>query len=214
MAHGHDDAHGHDEYDVPLHISPVTLYVTVLMILFGLTLLTLGAYQIHLGTWNLVVAVVIATIKATLVCLYFMHMKYEQKFNVLVFLGALVFAGVFLVYTINDTNHRAEVDEYNGAKIDPATGMLPPGSAPGLVAMHQEIRTPAPATGGDVAPASPEGAGGTEAAPPPTPPAQQGQPGAEGEGASGPTPAQGAEAAGSEGAQPPAQPAQPAQPVQ
>ena len=115
---------GHAEH----HIEPISLYLKIFGALVVFTLLTVGVYQVHLGAWNLVVAIVIATIKATLVVFYFMHMKYEAKFNVLIFLSSLLFGSIFLAYTLNDTANRAEVDEYNGARVDPDTGKRAYGS--------------------------------------------------------------------------------------
>ncbi len=97
-------------------------YVVVFSALLVLTALTVAVYQVHLGAWNLVVAVVIATMKAALVVVVFMHMAHEARFNALVFLGSLLFAGIFLAYTLNDTERRMEVDEYHGALVDPETG--------------------------------------------------------------------------------------------
>ncbi len=114
------------------HITPVATYIKVFSALVVLTLLTVAAYQVHLGTWNLVVAIIIASIKAALVVLIFMHMTHEAKFNALVFVGALLFSGVFLAYTINDTDQRAQLDEYHGARIDPANGRPAYGTSPRL----------------------------------------------------------------------------------
>ncbi len=97
-------------------------YVVVFSVLLVLTALTVAVYQVHLGAWNLVVAVIIATMKAALVVVVFMHMAHEARFNALVFLGSLLFAGIFLAYTLNDTERRMEVDEYHGALVDPETG--------------------------------------------------------------------------------------------
>ena len=111
-----------DGTHVEHHISPVSSYVKIFGALIFLTLLTIGAYQVHLGALNLVVAIVIATIKAAFVVVYFMHMKYEAKFNVLIFVSSILFGAIFLAYTLNDTANRAKVDEFNGATIDPERG--------------------------------------------------------------------------------------------
>ncbi|NLY94971.1 MAG: hypothetical protein GXY23_13205 [Myxococcales bacterium] len=115
--------HDHnDDYHVRPHISSTKQNLAVLFGLFILTGLTVGAYRIHLGDANLAVAVIIATVKASLVCYYFMHLKYEKAFNTLFFLGSLLFLLIFLGYTANDTEYRADVDPDWGARVDRRRG--------------------------------------------------------------------------------------------
>jgi cytochrome c oxidase subunit 4 len=127
--HGHDahDAHHHDDGAVHAHISSVKFYVAILAGLMVLTLLTVGLASIHLGKLNLVVAIVIASLKATLVVLFFMHLKYDNKWNATMFVCGLLFIGIFFAYTMNDTGHRAEVDEAQGSQILPSSGVFAPG---------------------------------------------------------------------------------------
>ncbi len=127
MAH-HD--HDHDDGEVHAHVSPVSFYGLILGILFVFTGLTFLLSLFHLGAMNLLVAVLIATTKATLVILYFMHLRYDAKFNALLLVGALMFAGIFLAYTINDTNYRGIIDPVNGVHVDPTTGERALGGPP------------------------------------------------------------------------------------
>jgi len=65
----------------------------VLAVLFVLTALTVGASTINLGMLNVWVALLIAAAKASLVLLFFMHLKYEEmvlKLSFLVTIGFLV----------------------------------------------------------------------------------------------------------------------------
>jgi len=130
-SHQHDDhSHGHDAHDdglVRVHVHPMSLYIKVFAALIFFTLLTVAVAEVHLGEWNFFVAVVIATIKASLVALFFMHLKDDDRFNGLIFVGSVVFMGVFFVYTMNDTNHRGEWDEAYGTKVLPSTGEVAPG---------------------------------------------------------------------------------------
>ena len=119
--------HDNGEYHVHAHVTDTKVYAGILAGLLFLTALTVGLYNVRLGAANLVVAIVIATVKASLVVTYFMHMKYEAKFNVLLFLGSLAFGGVFLAYTINDTNHRGNVDAWHGSHVDRDTGFVAQG---------------------------------------------------------------------------------------
>lgn len=115
--------HPHDQHDHPndglvhVHIHPEATYWKIFGALVFLTLLTVGLSRVHLGDWNFFIAVVVATIKAGLVASFFMHLKDDNRFNVLLFVGSLVFIGVFFIYTMNDTQHRGEWDTSYGTRV-------------------------------------------------------------------------------------------------
>ena len=50
-------------------------------------------------------AMMIATVKAFLVCAFFMHMWWDKGFNVLAFLSSLLFVALFIGMTLTDTDH-------------------------------------------------------------------------------------------------------------
>lgn len=116
------DSHHEDGYHVHAHITPVKVNLAVLGALFFFTALTVAAYNVRLGDANLFVAIFIATIKATIVGTFFMHLKYEDPFNTIFFVGSVAFLVLFLGYTVNDTAHRNEVTAHWGARVDPGTG--------------------------------------------------------------------------------------------
>ncbi len=152
MAEAHAPAHDgehDDDYAVHTHITSIRTYLIVFGALLFLTGLTVAAYNVRLGELNLAVAVLIAMIKSSLVGAYFMHLKYESKFNTLFFVGSLVFVGVFLGYTLNDTDHRGE-ETVQGMRVDPATGNFAYGTA--TVLSEQGEFTPFPEAGSDEAP--------------------------------------------------------------
>lgn len=121
--------HGHeDDGEVHAHIGSYRMYIAVFLALIFFTLLTVGIASIHLGAANLAVAVIVASIKAALVCTFFMHLKDDNKFNTLVLISAVLFIGVFFAYTTNDTSHRAQLDLQAGAKVDLANGGKAPGA--------------------------------------------------------------------------------------
>jgi cytochrome c oxidase subunit IV len=149
--HDHD---GHaDDGAVHVHVHPQKLYVGVFIALVTLTLITVltsrpNAFGIPIPDpdfdgWtggsgiNLGLAMVIATIKATLVCTFFMHLKDDNRFNALVFVGSVLFAGVFLAYTMNDTAYRGHTgDPFQGVAVSPLTGERAPGGI--TTAFHGE----------------------------------------------------------------------------
>ncbi len=123
--HGHDD-----EYNAHAHISTIKTNIAVLGVLLFLTFLTVLAYNVRLGDLNLFVAVAIAMVKATVVGAWFMHLKYEKKFNILFFAGSLIFVAIFIGYTMNDTAHRGRQGSITGLRVDPGTGSRAYGTDP------------------------------------------------------------------------------------
>lgn len=77
------------------HIVGPKVYVAILFALLIGTGLTVWASFIDLGFWNPIIALAIATSKATLVVLYFMGVKYSTKLTKLT-----VFAGIFMFLTL------------------------------------------------------------------------------------------------------------------
>jgi len=71
------------------HIVPLAVNVKTLITLVILTVVTvLTAKFVDLGEYNLHLAMFIATIKGTIVCLWFMHLKYDVKLNRVIFITA------------------------------------------------------------------------------------------------------------------------------
>ncbi|MBD13879.1 MAG: hypothetical protein CMJ72_01795 [Planctomycetaceae bacterium] len=84
------------------HVMPLSLLFGVFTALVLLTLLTVVAAQFSFGDWEVWVSLGIATIKAALVAIYFMHLRYDRPFNAVVFLSAIVFVALFLALTLMD----------------------------------------------------------------------------------------------------------------
>ena len=76
------------------HISSDRLNWTVLLVLLILTTLTILAIKIHLGAYTVALALILASIKVSIVLTYFMHLKYENL------LLRLMVGGVFLLFAI------------------------------------------------------------------------------------------------------------------
>ncbi len=129
-AHGAAELEVHSDGRVHAHVLGLKFYIAIFLALIAFTLLTVGASNIHLGKFNLVVAVVIASMKASLVVLFFMHLRWDNKFNSMILVVSLMFIGVFFAYTLNDTEHRGEIDADQGVKVLPSTGSAAPGGPP------------------------------------------------------------------------------------
>ncbi|OHB85046.1 MAG: hypothetical protein A2V98_15850 [Planctomycetes bacterium RBG_16_64_12] len=91
------------EHGALAHVMPLPVLLAVFALLMGLTVATVSATWIDLGPWNLGIALGIATVKAALVALYFMHLRYDHPFNALIFLTGLLFLALFLSLTLLDT---------------------------------------------------------------------------------------------------------------
>lgn len=85
-------------------MSPKTL-LAVFGALLVLTGLTAGASAFHLGTYEIWFTIAIASAKASLVLIYFMHLRYDSSFNSIIFLTAVVCLAIFLALTLADTDH-------------------------------------------------------------------------------------------------------------
>ncbi len=95
------------------HESAVKTYGKVLGTLVGLTVVTVVAAGIDFGSGNVVIALVIATVKASLVALFFMHLLHEKAMNSIIFVSGLVFLGIFLMLSMLDTGTRDAIRPAN-----------------------------------------------------------------------------------------------------
>jgi cytochrome c oxidase subunit 4 len=89
------------------HIVPAKLYVTIWAILMAMTITTVLLARADIGPFNVVVALVIATIKATLVVLFFMHLRYSPKLTMATVVAAMFFLFLLLGLTMTDYLTRA-----------------------------------------------------------------------------------------------------------
>jgi cytochrome c oxidase subunit IV len=144
------------------HGGPLTYGLTLVALLI-LTGLTIGASYIDLGSGNVVVALAIATVKATLVALFFMHLLWDKPVNRIIAVAGFLFLGIFLMFDLIDMDtrnyylpqnvHRTVVPLVPGTAPAPLTEILPqpdegPTGAtpvPGAEAPAASTATPAPA---------------------------------------------------------------------
>ncbi|NUN14637.1 MAG: cytochrome C oxidase subunit IV family protein [Myxococcales bacterium] len=133
------------------HVLPMKVYYGVFGALMVLTVITVGVSYMHLPpTASIFAAMVVAIVKAALVAGYFMHLKYDDKFNALVFGISVLFLVLFFAFTLIDLDTRSvvKVEEGNFYKVreaqlttemeaaaakasaTPATTSAPPSLAP------------------------------------------------------------------------------------
>lgn len=105
--HGAHKQEFHDAHDTLEHIVSPRIYIIVGSVLLVLTGLTVLASLFELGIWNPVVAILIACIKASIVVLFFMHIKYSSRLLKLTAFGGLFTFLVLIGMTLADYFTRA-----------------------------------------------------------------------------------------------------------
>ena len=121
------------------HVTPVRTYIIVWLILMFLTGVTVAASFVHVGHLNVPLALAIATVKATLVALIFMHLLYDEKFNLIVLMGGILFVIVFFAFTLIDPLTRGMINPDEKSFIVPEmhrTGLAFPLDAPTTATVH------------------------------------------------------------------------------
>ena len=113
-------AAAHQEHHGLSHTTPVRLLLAVFGALMVLTIATVVVRGIDLGgQGNLIVAMAIATVKAGLVVAYFMHLRWDRTFHVLVFLSSLLFLILFLAVSLTDRReYQPSIDRLEFANPD------------------------------------------------------------------------------------------------
>jgi len=84
------------------HVLPDGLFVMVWVGLLVLTAVTVGGSVFFPGKIGILVAVIVTPIKATLILMFFMHLKYEKKAFTIMFLVAVGILSVFIGLTLFD----------------------------------------------------------------------------------------------------------------
>jgi len=84
------------------HIVPKKVYFAVFATLIVLTATTTTISFLDLGPWNTVAALGIAFVKATLVALFFMHVKYSPRLTQIVVAGGLFWLAILIALTLSD----------------------------------------------------------------------------------------------------------------
>lgn len=129
------------------HSSSARVYVVTLAALLVLTGVTVGAAYVNFGssTINLVIAVIIATFKASLVALFFMHLRHDPPINAVIFCSSLIFLGLFLLFPAIDIGSRDKVIPY-GLRVQAQPAAAKP-ATPAPAAAGGEHGAPAAAHG-------------------------------------------------------------------
>jgi cytochrome c oxidase subunit 4 len=80
------------------HIVEYKDHLLVLLLLIGFTVITVAITSVELGPYNTAAAMLIATIKAVIVLMYFMHLKFDQKiYRIMATIVILIFLAVVII---------------------------------------------------------------------------------------------------------------------
>jgi cytochrome c oxidase subunit IV len=91
------------------HISSAKFLWGVGIALLILTFLTVAVTWIQIpAPWNVIVAIAIAVVKATIVALFFMNLWWDTKFNVLLLVMSIIFFLILVGITLLDTLYRTD----------------------------------------------------------------------------------------------------------
>jgi cytochrome c oxidase subunit 4 len=101
-AHAHQEGHHGPK-------NPVRIYILTLTTLLILTVITVAVAQFDLGEANVFAAIAIATVKATVVALFFMHLLHDKPMNSIILCTAFVMLGILLMFCFMDSGTRLNI---------------------------------------------------------------------------------------------------------
>ncbi len=95
----HETTHEHEHGGLKVFAAPLAA-------LLILTIITVFVAGFDLGSINVVVAIGIATVKATLVALIFMHLRHDKPVNAVIAVSGFLFLGLLLMFCLTDIDAR------------------------------------------------------------------------------------------------------------
>jgi len=97
------------------------IYTANLFALLFLTIITVAAASFNFGAANVVIALAIASVKAILVGLFFMHLIWDKPVNAIILVSAFLFLGIFVMFDFLDVDSRVNFQPRNMAPMENAT---------------------------------------------------------------------------------------------
>lgn len=116
--HAASNDHGHGEHVG--HLVPVRYLVMAGLALLVLTIITVAVRFVDLGEANMPIAMGVAVVKATIVALVFMHLRWDRPFNLLVLVGSILFVLLMMAFAAMDV-HQYQSTIINGNAPDAET---------------------------------------------------------------------------------------------
>ncbi|MDP7005766.1 MAG: cytochrome C oxidase subunit IV family protein [Phycisphaerales bacterium] len=112
------------------HIVPIKFLVFICCLLLFLTAVTVWVSrfdftEINISELGIIVALLVATVKATIVGLYFMHLRWDRPFIGFIFVGSLLFVVLFIALAMTDTlEYQPEIIKGDTPKVTEAMDSL------------------------------------------------------------------------------------------
>jgi cytochrome c oxidase subunit 4 len=91
------------------HVVPVRIYLIIFVTLLVLTGVTTAVAYVNLGPLNVVVMLLIAFFKASLVILYFMHVRFTSRLTQVAAVSGFAWLAILIGLTLSDVLTRAIV---------------------------------------------------------------------------------------------------------
>jgi len=115
MSHSSDS---HGDHEQVGHVAPLRALLGTGIALLVLTWITVAVAAIDLGEANIYIALGVAVVKASLVALFFMHLRWDRPFNGIVFCGSIAFVALFLCFAMTDTRaYRPDIVPGDGPDV-------------------------------------------------------------------------------------------------
>jgi cytochrome c oxidase subunit 4 len=101
-----------------VHVVPPWLLLAVYGVLLVLTVITVKITDFELGPLNIWLALLVAVVKAGVVALYFMHLRWDSPFNAICLIAALFFVAIFIGIAVLDSKeYRPNYDPPGGGQV-------------------------------------------------------------------------------------------------
>lgn len=122
------DAHHEEEHGLG-HIIGYGPLLGTAFALIVLTVLTVAVHAVDAGELNIPIALSIAGFKATLVCLYFMHLRWDRPFNALMLLGSILLVVLLMAFVLMDSGqYSPQLVEGNPTGVQSTLELVAPGA--------------------------------------------------------------------------------------
>jgi cytochrome c oxidase subunit 4 len=131
----HDHEHGAVGHIVPIKLLVITCIALLVLTAITVWVSKLDFEELRMGEMNILVAMGVAVVKCVIVALIFMHLRWDRSFVGFVFLGSILFVGLFIGLALLDTK------EYQPTMI--------PGDSPQVQLKLDALHAAEAATGGE-----------------------------------------------------------------
>jgi cytochrome c oxidase subunit 4 len=99
----HETEHGAVGHIVSIKLLVITCIALLALTVFTVWVAKLDFEMLRMGEMNILVAMGVATVKCVIVALIFMHLRWDRSFVGFVFIGSILFVGLFIGLALLDT---------------------------------------------------------------------------------------------------------------